>query len=106
LFYYKNGKNIYSKDDIMFSLKEGVFVKAISENQTVIFDYNNSYYFSLDATSAEILSLVINEEFAYLDEIINELRVKYDVDQQTLTNDINEFLVSLLEKELLVSTHD
>ncbi|WP_175074028.1 PqqD family protein [Terribacillus sp. AE2B 122] len=89
----------------MYSLKEGVFIKSISENQSVIFDYNNSYYFSLDATSTEILELVIDDKFAHLDDIAQKLENKYDVDQQTLTSDINDFLGSLLEKDLLVSSN-
>ncbi|UOR14187.1 PqqD family protein [Halobacillus amylolyticus] len=90
----------------MYTIKEDVYVTDISEEQSIIFDYNNSMYYSLDNFSKFIWSLIDENDVCNINDIIVSALNKFDVSEDVLRNDVQQFLDSLIKAELVMETNE
>ena len=67
--------------------------------ETVLLDLKNEFYFSLDAVGSRVWQLLA--EYPLLQDVYNCLLEEYEVEPETLRNDLLE-LITELEKNSLV----
>lgn len=68
------------------------------EGEAVILDLASESYFGLDASAVEFWNAVQNSP--NLEDAFRALLEKYDVDEETLRVDLNEFVHQLVERGL------
>lgn len=81
-----------------FSRPGEVFVSEGDDN-FVLLDYENGFYYGLDDMGKKIYNLLENKKS--VSEIVDELSVEYDVSKDILRNDVTHFIAQLLNAKLL-----
>ncbi|MCP3921594.1 MAG: PqqD family protein [Desulfobacterales bacterium] len=81
-----------------YELKQNIIKKEI-ELQTVLVDINTAKYFTFNDTGNFLLNHIISGK-SY-DEISNDMKVEFELNDETLKKDYKNFLQGLIEKNLL-----
>ncbi|MFI8577851.1 PqqD family protein [Rossellomorea aquimaris] len=81
-----------------FSRPGEVFVSEGDDN-FVLLDYENGFYYGLDELGKKIYTLLENRKS--VSEIVEELSVEYEVSKDILKNDVTRFIEQLLKAKLI-----
>ena len=79
-------------------ISEQVLLQEI-DDEVVLLDIESGRYFSLEAVGAQAWKYLV--ELGDTDEVLTRLLKDYAVDQETLTQDLNELYESLIEAGLV-----
>jgi hypothetical protein len=75
-------------------------LKRTAGTETVLLDLDSEEFFGLDGVGARAFELF--EQPQKLDDVVEILLTEYDVDRDTLTDDLAELASSLVARNLLV----
>lgn len=68
-------------------------------DEVVMLDIESGFYFGLNTVGSEIWSHL--SEPITIDDLINKLMARFDIDQATCQKDTTEFINQLLEKNII-----
>lgn len=82
----------------MIKFKDNVMVSDL-DDEKVLMDIENGYYFSLNESATEIVELLMNGTDT--NKTASIISSKYNVDIETIKTDINELIEQLKIKNLI-----
>ncbi len=82
----------------MIKFKDTVMVSDL-DDEKILMDIENGYYFSLNESATKIVELLING--ADIDETAKNISLEYNEDIEIIKADINELLTQLKNKKLI-----
>jgi hypothetical protein len=74
------------------------------EGKTVLLDLRGERYYSLDETGTRIWALLA--EHGHTDAVCAHLMAMYDVDEEKLREDVNRFILGLVDNGLITVAED
>ena len=89
-------KKIALKDDLLYEIIDGEAVIVLNENNSMI---------SLNRMGTEIFSILRNSA-SFFNRLFEYVCDNYDIDRETATMDLKEFITSLREYGLIVVTEE
>jgi hypothetical protein len=87
--------------DAEFSAREGLVAESI-EGDTVILDLDGDEYFTLNEVAGAIWPLL--EEGADIDELVDEVTNKYEVDSERAREDVETFLSGAVDAGIVTTS--
>lgn len=88
--------------DTVLRVADGV-LKRNAGDETVLLDSTSEEFFGLDGVGARLFELL--EAPMRLDAAVELLHAEYDVEREVLAQDIQELVIELLTRHLMVVDH-
>ena len=82
-----------------FAIQKGNVIQKI-DSKINIFDYNNSYLYTLNKSATEIFSYI--KRGLSVNKIIGTIEKKYSIPHKRAEKDVNELIADLLKKNILL----
>jgi hypothetical protein len=82
-----------------FFIPDTVLFQELS-GEAVLLNLDNEHYFGLNEVGTRFLALL--KEHSNIKPVISQLLHEYDVDRQTLQNDLSHLLADLIDKGLVI----
>ncbi len=88
---------------IVFKLNEEVAFREV-DGHLVVVNLQSGFYYSLNDTAALIFKMIRQNRGG--SEILQELRARYDVPEETARRDLEECLESLVKEQVLLQPRE
>ena len=84
-------------------VRDGEPASVHFDNDVVLLSIASGAYFSLNAAGSQIWSMLVRP--CQVEEIFAAFAEEYDIDRDTMTKDVTNFLDALLERRLVRVVH-
>ena len=83
-----------------YKINSPTVINETIENESVIINLDNGFYYSLESVGAEIWDAL--DKHISLSDICTGLAKKYNIEKDTAESTVNEFITQLIKENLIV----
>lgn len=83
-----------------FQIKNSKVLHETKNNETLIINLENGYYYSLESIGSYIWSLLLQQ--VSKEEIVNQISNRYQVNNNSVANDVQEIIAQICSENILI----